>query len=86
MSTAQGAASANRWILRCAARVVEIDAELSREEALEMARCMHDFERTGAMEPEAAADFVASEMRKSGRTRFERRSAPRTSARWCAAT
>lgn len=68
-------ADAAAWVLRCAQRIVEIETHIGLDEALQIARTMHDAERTGAMEPAAAADFVAEQMRLAGRPRFERRAA-----------
>lgn len=67
------APDAGAWIDRCAARLAELDAELPRDDALRIAGSMHGFERTAAMAPEAAAEFVAAAMRTGGITRFERR-------------
>ena len=68
--------SAAEWIRRCAERLVEVDQQLDEREARELARDIRDFERTAAMEPEAAADFVAAEIAR-GSPRFERRTKPR---------
>jgi hypothetical protein len=68
------------WLERCAARILAVEPDVSRDEALEIARTMQTFERTGAMEPEAAVNFVAEEMHKSGLIRFERRG--ETKAAW----
>lgn len=61
------------WILACASRLVGLDPSLSLAEAVEIAESLRAFERTGAMEPAAAAEFVAQEMRRPGVPRFERR-------------
>jgi hypothetical protein len=61
------------WILACGSRLVGLDASLSLAEAVEIAESLKAFERTGAMEPAAAAEFVAQEMRRPGVPRFERR-------------
>ena len=68
------------WLERCRARILEVTPQLSAEEAIEIARSMRGSERTGAMEPEAAVDFVVAEMRQDVPPRFERR-APRGSAK-----
>ena len=61
------------WCARCARRVRDIDPELTESEAMEIARDFNAFERTAKMEPEAAADFVHSEMGRPDVPRFERR-------------
>lgn len=61
------------WIERCAHRIAELDPELAFYEAREVADALRSFERTRAMSPEAAADFVASELARPDRPRFERR-------------
>ena len=65
------------WCERCAQRIVSLDDDISEAEARRVARDMHSFERTRAMEPEAAADFIASEMGREDRARFERRTTVR---------
>ena len=67
----------NVWIDRCAGRIVEIDREIATDEAKRIARDLRSFERTAAMAPEQAVDFVASELARPDRVRFERRAAPR---------
>jgi hypothetical protein len=69
------------WRSRCALRIAELDREISRIEAERLASDMHAFERTRAMSPEAAAEFVSIEMARPDRAPFERRSQPRESAR-----
>lgn len=64
---------ADAWCDRCAQRIVEIDSDVSTGEALRLAGDVYAFERTRTMAPEDAADFVASEMARDGRLRFERR-------------
>ena len=64
---------ATEWCDRCARRVRDIDPQLSESEAMEIARDFNAFERTAKMEPEAAADFVHSEMGRQDVPRFERR-------------
>jgi hypothetical protein len=66
----------SEWVERCAGHLVEIDPQLSSDEALGLANEFFEFPRTAAMPPEAAADFVASEIAKAA-PRFERRSAAR---------
>ena len=65
------------WRSRCAQRMAELDPDLTRSEAERLARDVHAFERTRAMEPEAAAEFVSIEMSRPERPPFERRSVPR---------
>lgn len=69
------------WCDRCARRLVELDRKLTRNEAQAIAEDVHAFERTRVMEPEAAADFVATEMTRPDRQRFERRSTDRSQKR-----
>jgi hypothetical protein len=65
------------WRSRCALRIAELDHEISRMEAERLANDIHAFERTRAMSPEAAAEFVSVEMARPDRAPFERRSQPR---------
>jgi len=65
------------WRSRCAQRMAELDPDLTRIEAERLAKDVYAFERTGAMEPEAAAEFVSIEMSRPERAPFERRSVPR---------
>ena len=65
------------WRSRCAQRMAELDPDLTRSELERLAKDVYAFERTRAMEPEAAADFVLIEMSRPERAPFERRSAPR---------
>jgi hypothetical protein len=65
------------WRNRCAQRIAELDNEMSRSEADRLAKDVYAFERTRAMAPEAAAEFVAIEMSRPDRAPFERRSAAR---------
>ena len=67
----------NVWLERCATRIVELDRDIGANEARRIARDMQSFERTGAMAPEAAVEFVASELVRPDRGRFERRAMPR---------
>jgi hypothetical protein len=69
------------WRSRCAQRIAELDQEISRSEAERLARDVYAFERTRAMAPEAAAEFVSVEMSRPDRAPFERRSAAREPAR-----
>jgi hypothetical protein len=64
------------WTERCIDRLVQIDPSLSRGEAEALARELFQFERTAAMAPEAAVEFVAHQIARPG-LRFERRTAPR---------
>lgn len=68
---------ADDWRTRCAQRIAELDQELSRIEAERLARDVWAFERTRAMSPEAAAEFVAIEMSRPDRAPFERRATAR---------
>ena len=61
------------WRERCARRVSEIEPGLLPLEARRLAQDLYAFERTRVMVPEEAADFVASEMGRPDRARFERR-------------
>ena len=61
------------WLLRCANRIVEVDHDIAADEARRIARAMQAFERTRAMAPEAAVDFVATELARPTPARFERR-------------
>lgn len=65
------------WRVRCARRIAELDRDISRIEAERLAKDVYAFERTRAMSPEAAAEFVAIEMTRPDRAPFERRSAAR---------
>lgn len=65
------------WRNRCAQRIAEIDQDLSRVEAERLAKDVYAFERTRAMSPEAAAEFVAVEMSWPDRAPFERRATAR---------
>lgn len=61
------------WVERCARRISEVDQEIVDAEARRIARDLHKFERTRAMEPEAAVDFVAMALADPARPPFERR-------------
>ncbi len=65
------------WLERCARRIVELEPGIDEPEARHIARELQKFERTRAMDPEAAVDFVAKELAKPDRSRFERRLTPR---------
>jgi hypothetical protein len=65
------------WRNRCAHRIAELDQDLSRIEAERLAKDVYAFERTRAMTPEAAAEFIAIEMSRPDRAPFERRAAAR---------
>ena len=69
------------WRSRCTQRILELDQEISRSEAERLAKDVHAFERTRAMNPEDAAEFVSVEMARPDRAPFERRSQPREPAR-----
>jgi hypothetical protein len=64
------------WLNRCAQRIVQVDQRIGMDEAQEIARDLHAFERTSVMTPEEAVDFAAAEIAR-GRTTFERRTEPR---------
>ncbi len=66
------------WRERCARRIIELDPQLSETEARQVAAEFQDFERTGVMAPEAAADFVVGEMKRADSPRFERRTRSRS--------
>ncbi len=70
--------SAAEWRERCARRIREIDGQITGIEAETVAQDVYDFERTRAMQPEDAADFVAEQMNRAEPPRFERRSKERT--------
>ena len=61
------------WLERCARRISEVDADISDSEARRLARDFQRFERTRAMPPEEAVDFVARELANPERAPFERR-------------
>lgn len=65
------------WLQRCARRINQVEHDITGDEARRIARELKSFERTGAMPPEAAVDFVAREMARPEHGRFERRAAPR---------
>jgi hypothetical protein len=69
--------SAEEWRERCARRIRELDLEISESEAQTVAQDVYDFERTRAMQPEEAADFLAEQMSQTEPPRFERRSKKR---------
>ena len=50
-----------------------MEAGIGEADARRLARDIQRFERTGAMEPEAAVDFIAREMANPKRGPFERR-------------
>ena len=70
--------SAAEWRERCARRIRELDRQISESEAQTVAQDVYDFERTRAMLPEEAADFVAEQMSQAEPPRFERRSKKRS--------
>jgi hypothetical protein len=65
------------WRSRCAQRIAELDQDISRMEAERLAKDVHAFERTRAMSPEAAAEFISAEMARPDRAPFERRAESR---------
>lgn len=69
------------WRSRCAQRIAELDQEISRIEAERLAKDVYAFERTRAMSPEAAAEFISAEMARPDRAPFERRAQSRAPAR-----
>lgn len=69
--------AADEWIARCAARIIEIDNGIAEDEAKKIAQEMLAFERTGAMAPEAAVDFVVSLYESPEPERLERRTTRR---------
>ena len=71
---------AAEWCVRCAQRLADLDDAIVPEEALEMAKDLFEFERTRAMAPERAADFVAAEMANADRKPFERRAVDRVTS------
>jgi hypothetical protein len=71
----------NAWCIRCAQRISELDPDISRIEAERLAKDVYAFERTRAMSPEAAAEFISVEMARPDRAPFERRATPREPAR-----
>jgi hypothetical protein len=66
------------WLERCANRIAEVQRDIAADEARRIARELQSFERTRAMAPEAAVDFVATELARPKPGRFERRAMPRT--------
>ena len=73
-SSGNADSSVKAWLARCEARLVETDPTISPAEAQRLARSMLEFERTGAMDPDAAVAFVLGELGMSQRDLFERRS------------
>jgi hypothetical protein len=67
---------ASEWLTRCVQRIRAADKRLDGEDAEQLAVELLKFERTAAMEPELAVDFVLSELARPN-PRFERRYAPR---------
>jgi hypothetical protein len=67
-------ADAAAWTRACATRLTQAQPGLEADEARQLATALHEFERTGTMEVDAAVHFVTTEMRKHS-PRFERRSA-----------
>jgi len=50
------------WIERCAWYLVRAVPDFAPDEANTLARKIYEFERTSAMPPEAAVDFVAQQI------------------------
>ena len=71
------AIEAGEWRQRCAQRIRELDDGITEIEAQTVAQDVYAFERTRAMLPEEAADFVAEQMSQPEPPRFERRSKDR---------
>jgi hypothetical protein len=71
------AADFEAWCERCALRIGELDNQITLAEAKRLARDVYAFERTRAMGPVSAAEFVAVEMNRPDRGPFERRSVAR---------
>ena len=67
----------NVWLERCAHRIAEVDRDIAADEARRIARDMQSFERTRAMAPEDAVDFVQTQLARPERCRFERRTTQR---------
>ena len=65
------------WCERCAQRIEALDRQLSPAEARRLARDVYAFERTQAMGPVDAAEFIAVEMTRPDRGPFERRAVAR---------
>jgi hypothetical protein len=78
-STAMETPTTEDWLAQCVRRLAEVDPQLAGDEAIALAQDLQKFERTAAMSPEAAVDFVVLEMARPG-GRFERRVKPRNSA------
>ena len=76
-SSTNDGGSLNAWLALCEVRIAQVEPSLTLAERQHLARSMLEFERTGAMPPEAAVDFVVSQMSKSERDLLERRSARR---------
>jgi hypothetical protein len=64
---------ADLWVERCARRITQVDAGIDETEARRLAREFHRFERTRAMHPEAAVDFLARALSDPERGPLERR-------------
>ncbi|HEX4235196.1 MAG TPA: hypothetical protein VH041_12925 [Caldimonas sp.] len=69
------------WRSRCAQRIAELDQDMARMEAERLAKDVYAFERTRAMSPEAAAEFIWAEMGRPDRAPFERRAQSRLAGR-----
>ncbi len=77
MQTEPGALEWDAWCERCARRLAALDDAMTTAEARRLAKDVYAFERTRAMGPDNAAEFVAHEMTRPDRGPFERRAAPR---------
>ena len=73
LSSANADSSVKTWLAQCQSRLVEVDPTMSANEAQHLARSMLEFERTGAMDPDAAVAFVLGELGKPERDMLERR-------------
>ncbi len=72
-----GNAEWEAWCERCAQRIAAYDAAITVAEARKLARDVYAFERTRAMGPDRAAEFITLEMTRPDRGPFERRAVPR---------
>ena len=66
------------WLTRCIRQIRLVEPELNEKEAADVAQHLFSFERTVAMPPEKAVEFVVSELAGPS-PRFERRSVARRS-------
>jgi hypothetical protein len=77
MNNETGTTDWEAWCDRCAQRLAELDDAITTAEARRLAKDVYAFERTRAMGPDSAAEFIAVEMSRPDRGPFERRTAPR---------